>query len=100
MIGLSLLRGVPAAGIREYLGNNVAELLDVPKVRLSRLVYLPPRLLNRLSYRMNRDSLVARGMTQWVGRRLFRGFLACERGSGSRPSFEVSDALREQLRLK
>lgn len=100
LLGLRALRGVPAAGIREYLGPDVANLLGVPNVRMSRLLFLPPRVLNRWSYRVDNGSRVARGLTRWAGRRMFQGFLAYERDGAARPSFDLSDALREQLRLK
>jgi hypothetical protein len=100
LLGLRVLRGLPAAGIREYLGPEVAGLLGVRKAPLSRLLFVPPRAFNYWSYRINKDSRVARGLTQWAGRRMFRGFLAFERGGDTRPAFELPDALREQLRLR
>jgi hypothetical protein len=100
LLALRFLRGVPAAGIREYLGNEIADLLAVPKAQVTRLVFLPPRWLNQWSYRMQKDSRVARALAQRLGRRLFRGFLAYERGGEARPSFALTDALKEQLKLK
>lgn len=100
LLRLRLLRGVPAAGIREYLGDEIADLLAVPRARLSRLVFVPDRWLNQLASRMQRDSLVARKLSEALGRRFFRGFLAYERHGSHRPQFELSDALAEQLRLQ
>ncbi|MEY2402758.1 MAG: hypothetical protein QOD38_309 [Acidimicrobiaceae bacterium] len=94
-----ILRGVPAAGMREFLGHDLANLLGVPHTRATRLFLLPPRWFNQWSYRVQKDSRLARSMTERAGRRLFRGFLAYERGGGTRPSFELSDALKEQLHL-
>jgi ER-bound oxygenase mpaB/B'/Rubber oxygenase, catalytic domain len=100
LLALRLLRGVPAAGIREYLGNEIADLLAVPKAHVTRLVFLPPRWFNQWSYKTQKDSRLARALTQQLGRRLFRGFLAYERGGEARPSFALTDALKEQLKLK
>jgi hypothetical protein len=99
LLDLRLLRGVPAAGIREYLGSDIATLLGVPPARMARLLFLPPRWFNQWSYRVQKDSRVARAVSQRVGRRLFRGFLSYERAGASRPSFELSEALKEQLGL-
>lgn len=101
LLALRVLRGAPAAGIRELLGTEVADLLGVPRTRVTTLFLLPPRWFNQWSYRVEKDSRLARSVAERAGRRLFRGFLEYERGSGSgsRPSFELSDALKEQLRL-
>jgi hypothetical protein len=99
LLALRVLRGVPAAGIREYLGNDIADLLGVPKAHVTRLVFLPPRWFNQWSYKVQKDSRLARAMTQQLGRQLFRGFLAYERDGEARPSFALTDALKEQLKL-
>jgi hypothetical protein len=99
LLELRLLRGLPAAGIREYLGKEVADLLGVPRARVTKLLFLPPRWFNQWSCRLEKDSRLARTVAERVGRRLFRGSLAYERGGDSRPAFELSDALKEQLRL-
>jgi hypothetical protein len=90
---------VPAAGIREYLGKDIADLLGVPRARVTKLLFLPPRWFNQWSYRLEKDSRLARSVAEHFGRRLFRGFLAYERGGDTRPPFELSEALKEQLRL-
>jgi hypothetical protein len=95
-----ILRGVPAAGIREYLGDEIADLLEVPRARLSRLAFVPDRWFNRWSARVEQDSRLARRMSQALGRRLFQGFLDVERTGRHRPRFELDDALKEQLGLE
>jgi hypothetical protein len=67
---------------------------------MARMLFLPPRWFNQWSYRVQKDSRLARAMSQRVGRRLFRGFLSYERAGAGRPSFELSDALKAQLRLE
>ena len=99
LLALRVLRGVPAAGIREYLGSDVADLLGVPRAHVTRAVFLLPRWFNRWSYKVQKDSRLARAVTERLGCRLFRGFLAYERDGEARPSFEVTDALKKQLRL-
>jgi hypothetical protein len=98
-LALRVLRGVPAAGIREYLGNDIADLLGVPRAHVTRLAFLPPRWFNQWSYKTQKDSRLARVVAERLGRRLFRGFLDYERDGEARPSFEVTDALKKQLRL-
>ena len=100
LLGLRILRGIPAAGIREYLGDEVADLLAVPRAGVSRLVFVPDRWLNELATRMQRDSILARKLSASLGRRFFRGFLAYERDGAHRPEFELTDAIAEQLRLR
>lgn len=100
LLGHRLLRGIPAAGIREYLGDDTADLLSVPPAGISRLVFVPDRWLNQLASRMQRDSIVARKVSEWLGRRVFRGFLEYERHGEHRPSFELSEALAEQLKMR
>ena len=72
----------------------------LPSARASRAVFVPARLLNRLATRMERDSVLTRKLSETLGRRFFRGFLAYERHGGHRPDFELSDAVAEQLRLR
>jgi hypothetical protein len=99
LLGLRVLRGLPAAGIREYLGKDVANLLGVPRAGLTRLLFVPDRWLNRLACRFERESRLAQRVSEALGRRLFRGFLAYERHGEHRPGFELNEALAEQLRL-
>jgi hypothetical protein len=99
LLSARILRGVPAAGMRELLGHDIADLLGVPRTRATRMFLLPPRWFNQWSYRLEKDSRLARSLGERAGRRLFRGFLEYERGGGTRPTFELTDALKEQLRL-
>jgi hypothetical protein len=99
LLRLRILRGVPAAGIREYLGDDIADLLAVPSAGASRVVFIPTRLLNRLATRMERDSKLACKLSETLGRRFFRGFLSYERHGAHRPDFELNQAIAEQLRL-
>lgn len=100
LLRLRVLRGIPAAGIREYLGDEVADLLRVPPAGISKLFFIPDRWFNKLACKMERDSRVARKVSEWLGRRVFRGFLEIERQGEHRPNFELSDALAEQLKLR
>jgi hypothetical protein len=99
LLAARILRGVPAAGIRELLGDDVADLLEVPRARLSALAFVPARWFNAWSARREQDSKLARRMSQILGRRLFQGFLDLERDGRHRARFELDDALREQLGL-
>jgi hypothetical protein len=97
LLALRILRGVPAAGIREYLGRDLSDLLGVPRAGLTKLLFVPPRWFNQWSYRLEKDSRLARALHERVGRRLFRGFVAYERGG--RPPFQLSEGLQVQLGL-
>lgn len=99
LLGLRALRGFPAAGIREYLGKDVAKLLGVPRADATRLLFVPARALSRLGARMERSSPTAQRFSAAVGRRLFKGFLEYERHGEHRPGFELNEALAAQLRL-
>lgn len=99
LLGVRLLRGFPAAGIREYLGKDIAKLLGVPRADATRLLFVPARALSRIGARMERDSPAARRFSAAIGRRLFKGFLAYERHGEHRPGFELNEALAAQLRI-
>ena len=99
LLGLRLLRGLPAAGIREYLDKEVADLLGVPKANATRLVFVPARWFGQLASQMQRDSRLARRFSASIGRRLFKGFLEYERHGEHRPGFELNEALAAQLGL-
>ncbi len=100
LLGLRVLRGLPAAGIREYLGDEIADILAVPAAGVARLVFVPARGLNRFANRLERDSVIVRRLSAALGRRFFRGFLAYERQGASRPQFELNDAIAKQLALR
>ncbi len=100
LIGLKVLRGLPAAGIREYLGDDIADLLEVPRAGAARLVFVPARALNRIASHAERDSKLLCRASAALGRRFFNGFLAYERQGAMRPEFELTDAIAKQLALR
>lgn len=87
-------RGLPAAGIRHYLGNETADLLGVPAADWTRVFFV---------FMQHSDSLLGQAMSRvpgmglagsTLGRLLLEGFLKAER-HGDRPQFEISDELRQ-----
>lgn len=89
-----LLRGLPASGIRFFLGDATAELLGVP----------PSNWTKSIFKQMGRFDAVADKALSWlpgthtlsaaIGRRVVAGMEDAERGTG-RPRFQITDELRE-----
>jgi hypothetical protein len=93
------LAGLPASGIRYYLGDDVAALLGVPPADWTRMFFPAMRrvdavLSRALSFLPGQHSISAT-----LGRRLVVGLEAAERGGG-RPQFEITDELRAAWGIK
>ena len=87
------LRGLPASGMRFFLGDQTADLLGVPPSNWSRTIFTlmgrVDRVTNRaLSWLPGNHSLSAA-----LGRRVVKGIEDAERGVG-RPKFQITDELR------
>ena len=87
------LRGLPASGIRYYLGDEVATLLGVGPADWTRVVFPMMRdvdaaLSRALAWLPGKHSLSAA-----VGRRIVTGLEDAQRGGG-RPAFEITDELK------
>jgi ER-bound oxygenase mpaB/B'/Rubber oxygenase, catalytic domain len=96
-----LLDGFPATGIRHMIGEHTANMLGVPPADWTRSLFWPMLAANRIAMRVNRHIPVGRPMSQWMGKAVFRNFVALESGrQGERPSFEIDDELRKRLVLK
>ncbi len=93
LFGFSLLPGLPASGIRHYLGNETADLLGVPKAdwtRVSSSSWIGPTPLRSRRGAHPRDG----ADRVELGRRMLRGFEQYGR-DGERPGFEITDELKE-----
>jgi len=88
------LRGLPATGIRHYLGDETADLLGVPPPDWTRAIFAFEQGSDTLISRTVARVPGTRSVTAWMGRRLFHSFERFERG-GDRPNFEVTDELRQ-----
>jgi hypothetical protein len=78
--------------IREFIGDEWADLLAVPPTNWTRFIY---RAASAATWRDRRigPARVSISVHAWLGRRLVAGFLAAERG-GRRPSFSIPDHLQ------
>ncbi|HXW38232.1 MAG TPA: oxygenase MpaB family protein, partial [Acidimicrobiales bacterium] len=93
LFGLSWVPGLPASGIRFYLGDRTADLLGVPRSDWTRMVF---ELMRRTDwvYGYGLDRLPGMGpLSARLGRRIWEGFERYGR-DGLRPSFEVTDELK------
>lgn len=93
LFDLAVMPGLPASGIRFYLGDETADLLGVPPADWTRGVF---ELMRRSDwvYAIGLDHLPGMGpLSARLGRRIWRGFERYGRG-GQRPGFEVTDELR------
>ncbi len=90
-----LMRGIPAAGIRHYLGPKTAEILGVPRADpFGRAFFAMVQVLDTVYERTVRRLPGTRGPTELLGLLMLHGFANFER-DGERPSFEVSDELKK-----
>lgn len=93
------LPGLPATGIRHYLGNDTADMLGVPKSDWTRVIF---EFMNRTDW-MYEFALVrlpgVGPIASTLGRRLWRGFELYGRG-GHRPAFQVTDELKQAWGMK
>jgi len=94
LIGTKRFRGLPATGIRHYLGDETADLLGVPAADWTRVFF---KFVQGTDTFYDRAAALVPGrhrLTAEVGRRMLRGFELCERG-GYRPAFEITDELKQ-----
>ncbi len=93
LFGFTHLPGLPATGIRFYLGDETADMLGVPRSDWTRLVFEMMRQTDWLyTYALVR--LPGTGpLAAALGRRVWHGFESYGR-DGDRPQFEVTDELK------
>lgn len=80
--------------LRRYVGDDVADLLDVPTRRGADVVISMLVAFTRLASRGRRHDPVPRWLSNWVGRKLLDGLLDADRG-GERVPFNIPDRLRQ-----
>jgi len=88
------LPGLPASGIRHYLGDDTADILGVPPADWTRSFFSFLARTDRSLGRTLAQTPAVRSMTAALGRRMWKAFEAYGR-QGERPSFEVTDELRQ-----
>ncbi|HUY43317.1 MAG TPA: oxygenase MpaB family protein [Acidimicrobiales bacterium] len=93
LLKLRLLRGLPASGIRYYLGDDVATLLGVGPSNWTRAIFHAMRLFDRTLSRLLRLIPGQHSISAAVGRRIVLGLEVAERG-GARPGFQITDELK------
>ena len=95
-----LMRSIPAAGIRHYLGDETAEILGVPRADpIGRAVFVGVRLVDGIFERTVSRLPGTRSVTELLGLLMLHGFIDFER-DGERPSFEISDELKKAWGLR
>ncbi len=93
LFSFSRMPGLPATGIRHFLGNETADLLGVPKADWTRVIFELMSATDGL-YQLALVRLPGTApIASVLGRRLWSGFERYGR-RGDRPSFEVTDELR------
>jgi hypothetical protein len=88
------LPGLPATGIRHYLGDEAANLLGVPKADWTRVIF---EVMQRSDFLYDFALVRLPGtgpIASMLGRRIWRGFERYGR-DGDRPAFQVTDELKE-----
>ena len=94
LFGFTHLPGLPATGIRHYLGNETADLLGVPKADWTRVIFEVMRRTDGL-YELALVRIPGTGpIASALGRRVWRGFEMYGR-DGERPAFQVTDELKQ-----
>jgi ER-bound oxygenase mpaB/B'/Rubber oxygenase, catalytic domain len=94
LFAFSHLPGLPATGIRHYLGDETADMLGVPKSDWTRVIF---EVMSRTDWLYD-FALIRLPYTgpiaSALGRRVWRGFELYGR-DGERPAFQVTDELKE-----
>lgn len=93
------LDGLPASGIRFLLGDDTADLLEVPRANWTRLLFVPGRAMGGIMNRFERDAIVGGAIIRVLGRTAFREFLVAERHPEGRPGFEVPEEMQRILKM-
>ena len=99
LLKTKLLRGLPASGIRFFLGQDTSDLLGVPPANWTSGLFRAMRHVDApidkmLSWLPGKHSL-----SSSIGRRVVAGLEDVERGHG-RPQFEITDELRQAWGIK
>ena len=93
LFAFTRLPGMPATGIRHYLGHETADMLGVPKSDWTRVIF---EIMQRTDF-LYQYALVrlpgSAPIASILGRRIWRGFELYGRG-GDRPAFQVTDELK------
>ena len=94
LFGFTRLPGMPATGIRHYLGDETADMLGVPKADWTRIIF---EIMQRTDFLYQFALVRVPGtapIASILGRRIWRGFELYGRG-GERPAFQVTDELKQ-----
>jgi hypothetical protein len=93
LIRIGPLGGLPASGIRHYLGGQTAELLGVPAADWTRWFFTFVQVTDTLFDRTWGRLPGVPNLSAALGLRMLRGFELTQR-DGDRPSFQITDELR------
>lgn len=93
LIRIGPLRGLPASGIRHYLGAQTAELLGVPAADWTRWFFSFVQVTDTLFEQTWGRLPGVPNLSALLGLRMLRGFELAER-DGDRPKFQITDELR------
>ena len=89
-----VLDGLPATAIRHYVGNEVADILGVPRAGWTHRLFAAGRILDEAEDAADDHAHAMRRVSEWMGKLLWRGFLAVE-DRGHRAPFEMPDHLAD-----
>ncbi len=93
LTGLPLVRGLPASGVRYFLGDADADLLGIAPANWTRHLFAVMRRLDGPVDRLLTRLPGQHRLSAVLGRRVVTGLETVERGPG-RPRFEISEELR------
>jgi ER-bound oxygenase mpaB/B'/Rubber oxygenase, catalytic domain len=92
------LRGLPASTVRYYVGDDAANLLNVPKSDWTRLLFGPLADVSRRLSVEELHRLLLRGFSQRIGFGMLSLAVRAER-YGGRPAFQVPTSLASRWNL-
>ena len=94
LLKIRFVRGLPASGMRFFLGDETAELLGVPPSNWTKSIF---KIMGRFDAIADKTLSWLPGnhtLSAAIGRRVVGGMEDAERGTG-RPKFQITDELRE-----
>lgn len=93
------LEGLPGSSLRFYVGDEVADVLEVPKADWTRVVFAPTAKVSQLFSSGRLHWKGAQRLSAFWGRHLIKAMVDAERG-GDRAGFQIPDHLADRWRIR
>jgi ER-bound oxygenase mpaB/B'/Rubber oxygenase, catalytic domain len=93
------LKGLPATALRWYVGDEVADILSVPRPDWTSVMFGPLSALSARMSALDAHARVLRGLSAWLGRSMLEVAVAAGRGP-DRARFAIPEELAAPLGVR